>query len=465
MYRFKKYIRYPLLFCGVLLLYILFSVVIPPLFRSDEVSGDNRLDIFRRPAGERVRCIDKNEQALSYRLQMIQNAKEDIILSTYTLRTDTSGNEILGGLLDATSRGVHVKVVVDGFNGLLHLQHNEIFKAFASSPLVEVKIYNPMNLLTPWKFNYRLHDKYLIIDDSLYLLGGRNISDLYLRSDLPKENIDRDLLVYTETSNRENSINSLKDYFEGVWNLPDTKLFSPREKNEYRDIRSQLLEEYQTAKRNIPISEEEINWISKTSPVKSVTLLHNPIKPHNKEPLLLGNLHDVMEYGDRTIIETPYIICDKPMYEMLHDLTSKGKQIQVLTNAVESGSNPWGCTDYLNQKPKLLDAGLEIMEYLGKQSMHTKTILVDDNISIIGSYNFDIRSTYLNTELMLVVDSGDLNQELKESMSKKLDYCRYATQEGTRVYGSKYTPTELPTGKKAFYGFLRVVVRPLRYLF
>lgn len=38
------------------------------------------------------------------------------------------------------------------------------------------------------------------------------------------------------------------------------------------------------------------------------------------------------------------------------------------------------------------------------QSLHTKTILVDDHISMIGSYNLDLRSTYLDTELMLVID-------------------------------------------------------------
>ena len=72
-----------------------------------------------------------------------------------------------------------------------------------------------------------------------------------------------------------------------------------------------------------------------------------------------------------------------------------------MTNAVESGANPWGCTDYLNQKQKVLGTGVSVYECLAGQSLHTKTVLVDDDISLIGSYNLDIRSTYLDTEMML----------------------------------------------------------------
>ncbi len=49
------------------------------------------------------------------------------------------------------------------------------------------KLYNPINLMTPWKINYRLHDKYLIVDGKQYLLGGRNTNDLFLGEYKDKE--------------------------------------------------------------------------------------------------------------------------------------------------------------------------------------------------------------------------------------------------------------------------------------
>lgn len=48
------------------------------------------------------------------------------------------------------------------------------------------------------------------------------------------------------------------------------------------------------------------------------------------------------------------------------------------------------------------------------QSLHTKTVLIDDETSIVGSYNLDLRSTYLDTELMLLVKSKELNKQLRD---------------------------------------------------
>lgn len=97
-----------------------------------------------------------------------------------------------------------------------------------------------------------------------------------------------------------------------------------------------------------------------------------------------------------------------------------------MTNAIESGANPFGCTDYLNEKKNILATGSEVFEVSCGQSLHTKTILVDDHISMIGSYNLDLRSTYLDTELMLVIDCPELNQAYGKthlSRQSKADMC------------------------------------------
>ena len=57
------------------------------------------------------------------------------------------------------------------------LKRRTASRLLASYPNVEVKRYNCASLLLPWRYSCRLHDKYLIVDDSYYLLGGRNISD------------------------------------------------------------------------------------------------------------------------------------------------------------------------------------------------------------------------------------------------------------------------------------------------
>lgn len=85
------------------------------------------------------------------------------------------------------------------------------------------------------------------------------------------------------------------------------------------------------------------------------------------------------------------------------------------------GSNPWGCTDYLNQKKKILETGADVYELMNDYPVHTKAVLINDRLSVVGSYNLDMRSTYLDTELMLVIDSEKLNQQIHETESDYME--------------------------------------------
>lgn len=171
-----------------------------------------------------------------------------------------------------------------------------------------------------------------------------------------------------------------------------------------------------------------------------------------------------MEQGEQIIIETPYMICDDSMYRKLTELCGGGRQIQVILNAVESGANPFGCTDYLNEKENILKTGSEVFELLNGQSMHTKTFLVDDWISVVGSYNLDIRSTYLDTELMLMIDSPELNRMLREKALREMDMSRHVMPDGTQEEGVNFQTVEMPFIRRISTGVLRILLIPLRHL-
>lgn len=57
-----------------------------------------------------------------------------------------------------------------------------------------------------------------------------------------------------------------------------------------------------------------------------------------------------MNEVDNILIQTPYIICNQKMYQDLTEICSRSVKTEIIINAVESGTNPFGCTDYLNQK-------------------------------------------------------------------------------------------------------------------
>ena len=219
--------------------------------------------------------------------------------------------------------------------------------------------------------------------------------------------------------------------------------------------------QYDKLTEQYPEMLEEWDWESLTMETNKVSLLSNPVQAENKEPWMWYSLHQMMQEGSEVTIYTPYIICGPEMYDDLSSLTQNGIPVEIITNDVASGANPWGCTDYLNQKENVWETGVKVYEFMGAHSCHTKAVLIGDRMSIIGSYNLDMRSTYQDTELMLAVDSPELNALVREEAERDKTYSK-VMENGSYFYGENYEPKEISWPKKIFYAVLRVVIVPFR---
>ena len=165
----------------------------------------------------------------------------------------------------------------------------------------------------------------------------------------------------------------------------------------------------------------EPDWISETSETASVMLYTNPMEPENKSPRLWQEMLREMKQADDIMIQTPYMICSRQMYQDLAEVCSKAGKTEVMINAVEKGSNPFGCTDYLNQKKNVSKTGCSVYEYLGPQALRSQI------------------------------------ESLKRSS-------RQVLPDGTVTDGDHYQEMELSVGKQILYGLLRIVIIPFRNL-
>ena len=409
---------------------------------------------------ERVLCIDDNQEALLWRLRAINSAKEDIVLSTFAFNDDRSGTHVISALKDAADRGVHVRILIDGMHGIVDLGGSQSFKALAAHPNVEAKLYNKISLLKPWKVHYRLHEKYLIIDDSFYLLGGRNTNDLFLGEYMEKRNIDRDILVYSPEGNGS-SMQQLKTCFEMTWNLKDCSLIKGRENPKVQD---KLDAHYATLQQDMPEAFVLPDLTEKTFSANSVTLLTTSRETKVKQPILWETLCAYMDEGQDVLIQTPYLICNKEMYSGLARISQNSQQFYIITNDVSGGANPWGCADYLNQKNNIMKTGADIFEFCTPYSSHTKTILVDTSTCLIGSFNLDMRSTYLDTEMMLAIDCPQLNEQLRQEANDLIEHSNHVSPDGTETPGPYYVPKKVSLPKRMIRSLLRVLILPARHL-
>lgn len=410
----------------IFVLYILLGVVIPysnqPQISHEYVDSFDRNDYYSDDLScDRAYVIEDNGDALIERLRMIERAHDSIILSTFDFRSDNSGKDILATLLNAANNDIDIKILVDGYSASLHMANDKYFIALSSHENVEIKIYNTPNILKPWKSMGRLHDKYLVIDKELYILGGRNTCDFFL-VDNEDMNHDRDLLVYnTKPEEMESSIYDVLDYFHMVWNYKECKLYhnNPKEANKKKVIKAiQELEDiYLSNIEKYPQILDDYNYYDNTYEVNKISLLTNPIHIYSKEPTVFYSLIELMKNGEYKVsIHSPYIVCNDIMYSSIEDVCNNVADVSIMTNSVANNANPFGAADYLLHRDKILQTGIKIYEYEGGISYHGKSITVDDDLSIIGSFNMDMRSVYLSTEMMLVVDSEDINKQLSGYM-------------------------------------------------
>ena len=184
----RKTGRWILLFILLILLYEAAGACLPFAFQktvSDSYKKTVDVPAFygSGPGRERAGIVETNKGALDTRLAMFRDAKKSIIISTFDIREGKSTDDIFAALIDAADRGVKVQILVDGLYGMLHMNGKTIFQAAGSHPNIEIRFYNEPNFLKPWTINGRLHDKYVIADGSLLLMGGRNMFDYFIGDD------------------------------------------------------------------------------------------------------------------------------------------------------------------------------------------------------------------------------------------------------------------------------------------
>ena len=204
-------------------------------------------------------------------------------------------------------------------------------------------------------------------------------------------------------------------------------------------------------------------WDEVTYPADKITLISNGTRAVKKKPQILQTIVGITDGQDDVLIQTPYVICNRYMYDALRQITDEA-DVKIILNAVEKGSNPWGCTDYLNNRKNILETGVEVYELMNEHAVHTKTVLVGDNLSIVGSYNLDMRSTYLDTELMLVIDSEQLNAKIRGMEEDYMYKSVEVKPDGQTLVGPGYEEKQMNRKKRSFYQILRIIIRPIRHL-
>lgn len=154
-----------------------------------------------------VTLLDDSAPAMAARINLVRAARRTIDVQTYIWDQDDAGQLMLDELVQAARRGVRVRILADqlfSFNdpGLLD-------RLARVSPNLQVRLYNPTFhkahtqplefaagiVCCFMQFNQRMHNKLLLVDDTIGITGGRNYQDRYFNWDDAFDYIDRDVMV------------------------------------------------------------------------------------------------------------------------------------------------------------------------------------------------------------------------------------------------------------------------------
>lgn len=413
-----------------------------------------------------VYILEKGEEALMSRAWLAQHTKKTIDIQYFIWSTDNIGILAAEMLVRAADRGVGIRVLVDDF--LIDADDRTLLLLAVHSN-VEIRIYNPKGTVGASLFrrilnsvmdfrntNQRMHDKTAIFDGLAGITGGRNMADEYFDFDHEYNFRDRDVLLLGPAV-QEMSAN-FNEFWESALSVPVEKLVENLNQRLSDDDARQKYGElnayandpanFEPAIRNaIDDMPRHFRQLLRAMVWEDVRFISDiPGKNSGNTGLAGGGestqalISAIKGAKQSILIQSPYLILPKAGIELFADLRKRGVSIRISTNSLASTDNIAAFSGYHKQRPRLIEAGIELYEYKPHPqiqtqlldryprlaarnpifALHAKSMVIDDSRVFIGTFNLDPRSANLNTEVGVLVDSRQLGQQLTQSIERDI---------------------------------------------
>lgn len=410
---------------------------------------------------ERVALVETGEEAWQIRRELITEADTTLDIATFAMQGGETVDLFYSLILEAADRGVQVRLLLDGIFHGMRLLDRQIYDVFLSHPNIEVGMYDTLNPLRPWTWNNRMHDKLLIADEKVGLIGGRNVGDKYFNESADTVSYDRELLVIGQDGSANELVSDMSHYFDELWSMPyvtrrqdpvPTLTSNWRVRRTSETLRERAARYHEGSLT--PMTEEY--WMKKSHAIDSGYFVHNGLERLNKEPAVWHSLLTVLSETEESIlIQSPYVIPDAFMSETAGMHAIKSDTVTILTNGLQSTPNIIAHSGYRNHRDELIESGLNLLEFQKPdRSLHMKSFVKDNEWVGVGSFNIDARSTYLHTESMLVVSSPSLAEEIN-----RMNEERY----GSHIYPAQ-SEDPLPEGADGTHMLKQLIIDTLRPL-
>jgi putative cardiolipin synthase len=422
-----------------------------------------------RPDGEtghEVALLDTGTDALVARAHLIRAARQSIDFQVFAWEPDEAGVFLFRLLDEAARRGVRVRVLVD-------LMANEgssgMARVCALHENLELRVYNPVGRSSKisrrdflregshsfWRVNQRMHNKVLVVDGRIAIVGGRNVGESYFDMDTEFDYLDRDALVIGPAAG------AAEDSFEEYWGWERTV------RAVYLDDVADDLLAWAAGPGAPPLERTALpryDWVLARSALRgagevlpgarlrSVERVEfhadTPGKrrtgPAAEEARSLREEFEENKAHEYVLVQSNYLVLTEERIRGLDRIAEERPEVKVsyLTNSLAATANTLVYGVSRKQRSRILGLGLDVYEMRPlpgdvrhfcprydelvaeareaggaeagpRFAIHAKSVVVDGRFAMVSSHNLDPRSDELNTEAGLVIWSPDVAGELE----------------------------------------------------
>ena len=390
------------------------------------------------------------------RLALAANAEKSLDVQYFEWHGDATGRYLLAQLRLAAERGVRVRVLVDD----LHSDGADtLLSGLAAFDNAQVRLFNPfvrhrgsqlLKLVTSLddlgRVNHRMHNKMFVADNTLAVIGGRNIADEYFMRSGSRNFVDLDILAAGPV------VQELSTSFDSYWN--SGHVYPIDSVVPHAALRERRQAEFNAAlagtgpppvDRTVPRRYESYSRVPADLDAGHLRLIParaelrvDPIdkasgtRLNERTGTVRAFVGEFTRAAQTEVVAiSPYFVPGKLGMETIEMLSRRGVRMRVLTNSLAATDEPVVYGGYRRYAVPMLRLGVEIHELspslvrqrgrLGRFGeslgmLHAKIIVVDRSRVFISSLNIDGRSERYNTELGVLIDSPEIAEDLLEML-------------------------------------------------
>jgi cardiolipin synthase len=365
----------------------------------------------------------KDGEALRAAYEAIRQAKRRILLEVYIFASDATGRAFADLLTAKAREGVRVFLMYDSFGCINY--DRDMFRRMARNGVM-VQEFNPVR---PWECRHswrpmnRDHRKLLVVDDHIGGMGGLNIADEYAGEWVAaNDKADTDYWRDTSIGISGPSVRPLIRSFIAGWQY--AMHGGPIRRAEYihnlgplppdkRRVSQKLPRTKPPTKRHLHRDNTPLMKMDELGLLASVPTTNSLLRPL---------LHRLFRNAEQSIQMTmAYFAPDDELAAELCDAARRGVRVQLMlpgrSDVKLLSIAAHGFYDVL------MAAGVEVFE---RQTviLHSKTMVVDNLRTVIGSTNLDYRSIEYNCELSIAIRSAEFGQQMSRLFANDICYAK-----------------------------------------